>query len=1543
MTPYRGRGMPDMPWKGVCVIMEAWCQMARIPSRMQQLTSSCALGAISSIVLVALVWASTTEILLNVLLGVIYFWVSFALREVKRIVCPLWWAVKRVVSLACRVAKRIGSPMCCLPMAWRGGSQQPVGWDVELGLAGRLLGGDDSQQALLSLMTPFETGAAVGGGVEGPAYNAAPTSAEMDTVHGLALSLDDSDATALNSVISELGLLEEGHVKLQECVACSGQSCCCNRNCKLELFFLGKDHPLWRTRRELLELKEEIKGGPPAHMEIAAEKRASVKRGRGGGELGGHVSLKKPALEGAAASGGEAASGDDWSEPGAGWASGSMDATAPVPLTFGAVSKGDLVVYQQSETSAPQLVVVDQIEPPMPGSGEAGLTVCILREERTGRQTVFSKVYALSPIRIIDRRKQVGVDEPEYKVQWAMLSPADDSWQRRSEVEKFAGGGALVEAYDQEKRGEKPTASACKPAAAAASRAGSQGGLKRWTARKRGVLEHMQEQAYVALLNLMAVEDSGVPHNICAECIMWCIAVNSVTWLYKKPKDGPARIDRLHNETGDSLRRHRQQGSREGLPELTDLRVSGCDCRCGCFLGVEDEDLHHFAGGYSTNGTRASRFETLKHVLLAYPAMCHHAVHSWLGASFTAIKDAARYKTWSARQRAHGNAGRAASNKTPLWVRECVEEFYDINSFVTPDTQGGQTTRKPVNELVASRPAMWRQFLADEEYAAITHELDRNDDKGPRRLLSESTFISILQDIDDEEEIKLITNAKDHNKCNRCNVLETRILQSHKVLKEAQRTARNLHRDAPDTVDYETLSRLSKAHKHHLLEYRQHLAADNWQRGWFNRWAKMTDGAGKLLMFHTDDATDAEVPRTPIDVSGLLEKFRLHVNGCFDLYSNTQSTVVTEPGGASKDVSAVIDELMINIISRTKDQQPEVIFIANDCGPLQLNQFMIQWAQFLVDHKFCKFVILGYHEQLHGKWKADSRFGNYVRIWGNNCTFVVDCLCKFGELIPRKADNALSRDRFSVLNPTSMTDWKEFLLARSTPIKHLARKYGNRHAIVVGHDIEGVNAANITIEHGGTTTVTNLRAEVQALCSTGGPGWVRMWTYPPREEATVQEESSGGAQQSVLSRVQTQVQTQVETLARMFHTEPSEQQAEPAQPSLLTSGLELMNASLSGSAFALVAADGEVKPPDTTYVDHYMRPRSAEVKELGLISQTKSGRKGLGIPESQAKKLGPSCWFVRKHFQANFSEPRVFDRLFKWPDGGVDEHPDYIARDNWIIRPGSKVARWPSRMLATAMHAGEPTAPSPDAFVCQPDVDHDNRCFFLHRANGGGTDPLMKNWYRAVIEDFNSDFQELDSTPMLRELYSRCCAHNGVPIDTPAPSATASDATASVAPVSDAAASAAPAQRQRQPLARSAYVLYKLARVKEVSELTRSQSLKLRQQGKANQSCDARELAKLFRDEWKVAHSDARAAFDQAALAERAARDAFDQAAAAESDQQRQLYMQSRQLAHEQEQLHRQQAWKNLPVEISKEADMADAADDNYYPDAESSDVEFSD
>ena len=63
-------------------------------------------------------------------------------------------------------------------------------------------------------------------------------------------------------------------------------------------------------------------------------------------------------------------------------------------------------------------------------------------------------------------------------------------------------------------------------------------------------------------------------------------------------------------------------------------------------------------------------------------------------------------KNWGDRQRAHGNLGREAHNKTLPWVRASVEEFYGIHSFITPDPHGQTGSRKPVSEAVAKRSDM---------------------------------------------------------------------------------------------------------------------------------------------------------------------------------------------------------------------------------------------------------------------------------------------------------------------------------------------------------------------------------------------------------------------------------------------------------------------------------------------------------------------------------------------------------------------------------------------------------------------------------------------------------------------------------------------------------------------------------------------------------------------------------------------------------------------------------------------------------------------
>ena len=82
---------------------------------------------------------------------------------------------------------------------------------------------------------------------------------------------------------------------------------------------------------------------------------------------------------------------------------------------------------------------------------------------------------------------------------------------------------------------------------------------------------------------------------------------------------------------------------------------------------------------------------------------------------------------------------------------------------------------------------------------------------------------------------------------------------------------------------------------------------------------KTADASGfapQVLHFHIDDKSDGEVPEAPEDVPGLLEKMPIHVNGCFDKRTGTMSTILVEAGGGSKDTSGVIDETLINIISR---------------------------------------------------------------------------------------------------------------------------------------------------------------------------------------------------------------------------------------------------------------------------------------------------------------------------------------------------------------------------------------------------------------------------------------------------------------------------------------------------------------------------------------------------------------------------------------------------------------------------------------------------
>lgn len=168
-------------------------------------------------------------------------------------------------------------------------------------------------------------------------------------------------------------------------------------------------------------------------------------------------------------------------------------------------------------------------------------------------------------------------------------------------------------------------------------------------------------------------------------------------------------------------------------------------------------------------------------------------------------------------------------------------------------------------------------------------------------------------------------------------------------------------------------------------------------------------------------------------------------------------------------------------------------------------------AQFLVDRGFCKFCVLGYHQQLHGKYHCDYKFGNYTITWTTKATFTIDDLARLVETLPKCNKNGTSvraedKDVCAIMRPNAGTVYRNHLGAMYMPVSALSQTKNNIHIIVVGHDLESLSNEAFTVRrtrNNGTSVEieTSLRLEM-AILSAGKRGIARMWTYAPRRTAS---------------------------------------------------------------------------------------------------------------------------------------------------------------------------------------------------------------------------------------------------------------------------------------------------------------------------------------------------------------------------------------------------------------------------------------------------------
>ena len=159
-----------------------------------------------------------------------------------------------------------------------------------------------------------------------------------------------------------------------------------------------------------------------------------------------------------------------------------------------------------------------------------------------------------------------------------------------------------------------------------------------------------------------------------------------------------------------------------------------------------------------------------------------------------------------------------------------------------------------------------------------------------------------------------------------------------------------------------------------------------------------------------------------------------------------------------------------------------------------------------VDHGFAKFVVLGYHQQLHGKYRCDMKFGHFALAWRREARFTCDDLARIVRRLPRRSRTGgavpgWAKDQVAIVDPLGGALWRRHLAARYRAVHNLGSTGNNIHLVVAGHDLGSLDDTPVVVQRQASTgamvrETTSLRAEMAAIAS-GKRGVVALWNYPP--------------------------------------------------------------------------------------------------------------------------------------------------------------------------------------------------------------------------------------------------------------------------------------------------------------------------------------------------------------------------------------------------------------------------------------------------------------
>lgn len=547
------------------------------------------------------------------------------------------------------------------------------------------------------------------------------------------------------------------------------------------------------------------------------------------------------------------------------------------------------------------------------------------------------------------------------------------------------------------------------------------------------------------------ISKNGIRGQMCISSVRYLFGV-SLRYIYKVRNNGD--LSTLIDGSDSRSRCFRRTADRRGYPLFSNLLDFKCSCEIHCLKEANADSLQNIYERFCLISKQVKPYENENEFILdmLYDEFYNCDI-SFCDAVISDVLTVSTARIMRARQvlrriienpKQFGSVAnitvehgmyRYRSQHHPMnriseEIRQSVAECLNVTLRADPSGSGTAVKYRLYDASINTM-----EKLRNRVYTSLSRSL------GDVGELNSVTFKNLFREYLADRDGKFTFARADHNCCPTCQDLEFECHGAQMELKLAEKQLNISNEDMEfkrkmfesakqklnkhvkyDKMVRSHLKKLAHAfreeHNKDMEAFRNLVSGVSIEESpaWLSR-------KGRAVFTHQDDMTKPDVPTFHQDSLSSLARYRPDVTAHVSVLSGDATVTTHEYGSGAKNSGSVFEGILLNHIFTCKGE--DVMIVWSDCASVGRSFFsLVACTQFLVDSGFCNIALFGFMANCHGKYLADSLFGQWRTRARRVNIITLDDLIDVFQSINRSGTASVTG---LILNPFSSIEWQENL------------------------------------------------------------------------------------------------------------------------------------------------------------------------------------------------------------------------------------------------------------------------------------------------------------------------------------------------------------------------------------------------------------------------------------------------------------------------------------------------------------------------------------